>query len=1332
MRLRAINLFLIVGVCYVFPVFGQEWRDDYQKATQSFNQGDLENAYELATSSLRKYQETSGSVNDSYAAIYRLVASICYSQEKFSDGLSYVQKELQIREQNKDTTYAIALSNQAQFYQQLGSFDRAIESLADSRQVLTQYYQANEATVLEKNVGIAINYYLLDNFQKSYEWFQQEGGSLLNEKIEIGIRTEGFYYWGLLNLESGKSTEAVKAFSKTKELYEQQELQASSNYAQVLLALGQAKQKLNVYSEAEDHFRQAQMIYEKAEGETGDGYFKVLSALCMNLEHEGKDADAQLVLNKLKSNPQGKLPYAALLNNIAAIAQAKNDFAQAEKLYTEALAQFDNKDNEAMLVYATTLQNLGMMYSEKGDQTSALSKLSEARDIIDKLYGYYHKRFVSVLNRLGVVLTRRGNLDEARASYAQVLQVSEKMLVKPTSELLLTKLGLAELARRKGAYHIADSIYEKIMTDDFPAGAHQDDTYTNTLSQWAASKQTQGKLADARELMIKAAHATLVAHGIQTFNYAQSLENLAILNLKLGDLNSAKEKIDSALLINEKLSGRESLRYALASLTLAKYHQIKGDYTKAEPYLRKARDVVKTNNGVTSEEYAAVINSLAILYQTMGNYVDAAPLLSEARSIYESKYGKIHEEYSTATQNLATLYQLENKLELAEPLLKEALEIDQKVLGENHPQYGILLQNTATLYQKLGKQAEAEELLNKALQLSKATMGAETPSYATTLSNLAALYQDKNDFGKAETTWLESIALRKKILGTDHPDYARSLFGLAGVYHALGQWEKAKAYYDPVVTSYQKQVQEFFPSLSEKEKSAFYAKIKPVFDAYQDFCVQYLTAYPDKRTETVKELYNLQLSTKAILLNASNKVRTRILASGDNELKNLFNEWLSSKELRVRYLNYTQAEREQQKIDLTALENRTNDLEKQLTEKSDAFKSQFEKESVLWSDVRAVLKDKEAAVEIIRIRKKYTKDSIYYVGLVTTAASDHPEIFVFPFGNGLEGRRFRYHRNTIQVHFTDTLSYRYYWSPLARELKDNTTVYLSCDGIFNKVNFNSLFDSKANRFVLDGYNVRQVSNTRELVDKRSRTAQPSSKAVVFGYADFNLDKANVVGSTKRKGGSYGFEGDEIPVLPATEKEIDEVEKILKQKNWQLNVFKQQEASEENVKSMEAPSVVHFATHGFFLSDIDISENENSELVTNPLFRSGILLAGAGVERSAMQNEEDGVLTAYEAMNLNLDQAEMVVLSACETGLGEVRNGEGVYGLQRSFLVAGANTVLMSLWQVDDVATQELMNTFYSFWLSGDDKHNAFRKAQLAMKDKYVVPYFWGAFVLIGY
>jgi len=183
-----------------------------------------------------------------------------------------------------------------------------------------------------------------------------------------------------------------------------------------------------------------------------------------------------------------------------------------------------------------------------------------------------------------------------------------------------------------------------------------------------------------------------------------------------------------------------------------------------------------------------------------------------------------------------------------------------------------------------------------------------------------------------------------------------------------------------------------------------------------------------------------------------------------------------------------------------------------------------------------------------------------------------------------------------------------------------------------------------------------------------------------------------------------------------------------------------DASEEKIKSMRSPDILHIATHGFFVPEKDdgspfVYSKDMALAFDNPLTRSGLLLAG--VEKNMHRNvgddeaAEDGILTALEVMNLNLDHTDLVILSACETGSGKIRNGEGVYGLQRAFLVSGANNLVMSLWKVSDEATEELMIGFYTNFLISKDKTAAFHKAQLDLKKKYESPFYWGAFVLIG-
>jgi CHAT domain-containing protein len=258
-------------------------------------------------------------------------------------------------------------------------------------------------------------------------------------------------------------------------------------------------------------------------------------------------------------------------------------------------------------------------------------------------------------------------------------------------------------------------------------------------------------------------------------------------------------------------------------------------------------------------------------------------------------------------------------------------------------------------------------------------------------------------------------------------------------------------------------------------------------------------------------------------------------------------------------------------------------------------------------------------------------------------------------------------------------------------------------------------------YVISQFDLVTIGNSKDLIElKRKKPKVPKKNATLLGFPDYGP-------------------GD-IPVLPGTKVEIDGISKVLKASGYQVKQFTQKLATEANLKSVQGPTLMHIATHGYFLKDVEnmgsafgISlENAND----NPLLRSGLMLAGAGTTVSGkrmpnLESNDNGILTAYEAMNLNLEGTDLIILSACETGLGDIKAGEGVYGLQRAFLVAGADALIMSLWKVDDAATQQLMSNFYTSWIKLGNKQKAFKQAQMQLMAKYKDPYYWGAFVMMG-
>jgi CHAT domain-containing protein len=322
-----------------------------------------------------------------------------------------------------------------------------------------------------------------------------------------------------------------------------------------------------------------------------------------------------------------------------------------------------------------------------------------------------------------------------------------------------------------------------------------------------------------------------------------------------------------------------------------------------------------------------------------------------------------------------------------------------------------------------------------------------------------------------------------------------------------------------------------------------------------------------------------------------------------------------------------------------------------------------------------------------------------------------------------------------------------------KTLEGVKTVYYSPSGLLHKINFNAI-PVKGDSLLIDAYNLNLVSSTREIVHQKNKISDKPSSAVIYGGLLYGPDEGKAklaVHEAQNQNQRIlsqalprDIRGSNFGTLRNSFYEGDAIELEFIMNNIPVTFYSSYKGNEESFKNLDGKKVnlIHLATHGFFMDDIERNYEEIEQLAQivggkkvfeNPLMRSGLALAGANnaLEGKIAEGVEDGILFADDITNLNLVGADLVVLSTCDTALGVVNNSEGVFGLQRAFKLAGAETIVMSLWKVDDKATADLMARFYENWLSGGmGKQEAFKKAQGWLREKYSSPYFWAAFVMM--
>ncbi len=988
-------------------------------------------------------------------------------------------------------------------------------------------------------------------------------------------------------------------------------------------------------------------------------------------------------------------------------------------------------------LYDISLAGFYLNYTETPNKAYEIFEDEPEEMVFDQLKAT-HWRFAQAIADISEYLVLEGD-------YLYAVDLLQEVVdgMKANEHTNPTNLGdmmvsLARMQTYAGDYKTAELNTDEALKLIRRDGERKSFEFVNALNSAALIYGTMGIYNKAERLLSRGESISKKLEGGDREIRLQSIEDLAFLYTRVGNYSETEYLLKEVIEARKKIYGSNSRKLIKAYNALGVLHMIRGEYPEAEKNIRTSLNICEAVYGDNSLIYADNLVALVDFYQEIGNYQAGLQQLDNIFKIRTQRLQQGHILFSEVFTDYGLLhYHLGTELSRVEQYFQQARQIVQTTFDQNHPSYAEAIKNLGFLYAQRGEYDRALPLLTQADEIWTNSLGNKNKSSGEVARLKGDIYFERGQYELAEEEYDKSSKYFRKIFSKEHPDYLNALSKLAQVHYINGDLSKVESILSETTAAYLEYTKIYFPTLSEEEKANFWAKIKKDFEFYNTVAADFQLEKP----KYLENMYDFALATKSLLLNSSIKTRNAILNSGDSTLIGLFEDWLEKKEFLTSTLSRSDEELAEDEININDIKDEISQLEKELSEKSSDFAETFEYELYSWNDVRKVLNDNEAAVEIVRYRefdKDFDEQKVRYAALiVTTDTKKNPTLVMLDNGNDLENKFFTLQRNSVKFKLEDKLSYLNYWRPIATAIGNRDVIYVSPDGIYNQINIEALMMDDG-RYVIDKQNVRIVNSTKALAINRSKEARKAEEststelnAMLFGnpeyYTNNNVAVSEATGSKKKV----------IPQLPGTEREVTIISDLLKNQGWKANTYIGEAASEDAIKAANNYKLLHIATHGFF----DEEEKQKTDRFSlfeedNPLERSGLLAKGGGdvlLEASDKNyNLNDGILTAYEAMNLNFDETELIVLSACETGRGEIQQGEGVFGLQRSFLVAGADAMIMSLFQVSDEVTEKLMTEFYKQWIEQKrEKREAFNLAQKAVKEEFKDPIYWGAFIMIA-
>lgn len=1004
-----------------------------------------------------------------------------------------------------------------------------------------------------------------------------------------------------------------------------------------------------------------------------------------------------------------------------------------------------NTDIQNDSLYALIYNDLGLYYSECGEYEKAISSEMEALKLYEKSYGLNHPYLISPYTNLSAFYQEIGEYDTAINYIKKVLELREQEKDTINSDYGISLNNYAWILYLKGEYPMAKQIYEKALSILQSSVDSKGCDYAIALSSYANLLARMGDYSQSAICHKKALAINKQALGLMSKGCGESMNNLASYYSDFGDYKTALLYSDSALYILKNVVGELHPSYASSLSNLALIQADNGDYKAAINNAERVCEIKKQLYGIDGYNYITSLGNLATFYSYIGDYQHALKLKSKVEEAERKILGVTHPNYLTTLNNLAVEYSNTGNITKAFELSERVLLDRQKYLGANHPDCANTLCNLALFYERIKNYDQAIEYAESALAIYQSIYGENHPNVAWCISTLAHLYLTDNI---QQSLMLDKKALdiRKSVFGDNNLNYFLSQKNVARDFFFLDDYNSAWDYEKQCCFGLKNYFCNNLYAFNSFMRESFWLDYSYIFDSDLPFFCFYA---PDNIQETGLLYDYSALFSKGLLLNLESGIRKRIMDSNDSTILRRFSEVQQQRSAINRLYELPINERF---IDVDSLEQVVKRQENELLNLSQVYVDYTKTLNITWEDVQKSLGDHDIAIEFLSFRAR--NDSVMYVALTVDRDDSIPKMTTLFEKKQMDSI-------SANDYYTTSALYHLIWSPLEKELEGKENVYFSPAGaLYNTgIEYLPINDSEN---IADKYNLVRLSSTRELVMRRDE--EKPTKAALYGGLLYNIDPEIIHEDNLANGYrqtysimTRGLEDSlntrsDFNALSSTLREVENIDNLLSQNDLSTKLYTRYNGTEESFKDLDGKgiNILHLATHGAYIPDSIAAqkkdeknyrfirlgdEDQKAVYEDQSLTRSFLVMSGGNmlIHGDSIPNDiDDGILTAQEISRLNLSGLNLVVLSACETALGDITN-EGVMGLQRGFKKAGAQTIVMSLWKVADEQTQQFMTEFYRLLTNGIGKRQAFKTAQKYMRSQYPEqrnkPY-WAAFIML--